>query len=723
MSCFKPFICIFLISWPLFAAALGAETEEKVATATWTEDPIELDGQLDESVWALATPLTDFVQAMPREGELATDQTIVRILFDQENLYFGVYCYQDPEKLVISSLNRDFTTTDNDVFGVAVDTWHDHRNGFVFFIHPGASKEDIQISNDGLAFSREWDGIWEVATQVREDGWTAEIIIPFKTLGYSSQDDMAIGINFKRRVRHKNEDSHWNHIPPRFRLSRMSLGGVLQGVSNIEAGRNLRIKPFITTDFTQRELGTLEDSNLDAEVGLDVKYRLSRGLTLDLTYNTDFSQVEVDTQQINLTRFSLFFPEKRDFFLENATLFRMGDLPNERGSGTRSEETQLFYSRRIGLSSDGQPLPLLGGARLSGQIGHFSLGLLNIHQEESFDAPSNNFTVARLRRDILARSDIGAIFINRAGGQSGDYNRTYGFDANLLLQQKLNINTFVAATQTPGLESENVQTKISSRWDDDYWYTQGLFADIGRNFNPEVGFVSRRGVRNYQYNLGLKPRTTEDRYIRELHPHVELKYFTDRQNRTLTKIGHYAFQTFFRDGSSLEVSYNTNFERLGLPFPIHPDVTIPPGDYFFNDWGLAYASDGSKLFYGSLRLFKGDFYDGRKSSARIRGGLSVRPRIVTEVTYEYNSVDVNAGQFQADLYSWRFNYSFSPTMFIDTFVQYNSTTEKVLANIRFTWEHHPLSHLSLVFTEDRLTGTGNDLFRAIILKYTHLLQF
>jgi hypothetical protein len=424
-----------------------------------------------------------------------------------------------------------------------------------------------------------------------------------------------------------------------------------------------------------------------------------------------------------LTRFSLFFPEKRDFFLENATLFRMGDVPNERGTGTRSEETQLFYSRRIGLSSDGHPLPLLGGARLSGQIGHFSLGLLNIHQEESFAAPSNNFTVARLRRDILARSDIGAIFINRAGGQSGDYNRTYGFDANLLLQQKLNINAFVAATQTPGLESENVQTKISSRWDDDYWYTQGLFADIGRNFNPEVGFVSRRGVRNYQYNLGLKPRTRGDRYIRELHPHVEIKYFTDRQNRTLTKNGHYAFQTFFRDGSSFEFSYNTHFERLRLPFPIHPGVTIPPGDYFFNDWGLTYASDGSKLFYGSLQLFKGDFYDGRKTSARIGGGLSIRPRIVNEVTYEYNSVNVNAGQFQADLYSWRFNYSFSPTMFIDTFVQYNSTTEKVLANIRFNWEHHPLSHLSLVFTEDRFTGSGTDLSRAIILKYTHLLQF
>jgi len=723
MSCVKPLICIFLASWLFFAVAMGAEIEEKVAVATWTEDPIELDGRLDESGWTRAVPIGDFIQAMPREGEPATDPTIVRILFDQENLYFGVYCYQDPEKIVISSLNRDFTTTDNDVFGVALDIWHDHRNGFVFFIHPGASKEDIQISNDGLEFSREWDGIWEVATQVREDGWTAEIVIPLKTLGYSGQSDAIMGVNFKRRVRHKNEDSHWSHIPPRFRLSRMSLGGVLQGIGGVESGHNLRVKPFVTTDLTRREVGPLEDDSLDAEVGLDIKYRLSRGLTLDLTYNTDFSQVEVDTQQINLTRFSLFFPEKRDFFLENATLFRMGDIPNERGPGTRNEESQLFYSRRIGLSSNGQALPLLGGARLSGQMDNFSIGLLNIHQEETVESSSNNFTVARLRRNILARSQIGAIFINREGGNPGDYNRTYGLDVNLLFQQKFTLNTFIAATQTPGLEGENVHTKISGKWDDDYWYTQGLFADIGTNFNPEVGFVPRRGIRNYQYNLGLKPRTEGDQYIREFHPNFNIKYFTDRQNRTLTKSGHYAFEVFFRDGGKFGLNYNTNFERLLLPFRIHPNVTIPPGDFFFNDWGLAYASDGSKLFYGSLQLFRGDFYDGKKTVAEMKGGLAVRPRIVTEVTYEYNSVDVNAGQFQADLYSLRFNYSLSPTMFFDTFLQYNSTTGKALTNIRFNWEHHPLSHLSLVFTEDRLTGSGTDLFRAIIFKYTHLLQF
>ncbi|MCK5351227.1 carbohydrate binding family 9 domain-containing protein, partial [bacterium] len=704
-----------MLSYPSLWAQTVTDTEKPLGRevfAQHTHDPITVDGILDELAWQDAVPATDFIQREPYQGEKATEKTEIRVLYDDEAIYFGVWAYdREPEKLIINHLEQDFSHQDDDGVSFYIDTFNDDRNSYGFYINPVGAKREMQSVDEGKFQIFEWEDVWDVKTQITEEGWFAEVRIPFKSLRFSKERIQTWGINFQRRIRRRNEQSFWAPMPRRFTAFIMSYAGDLKGMEDIPREPNFKLKPFMTSDFRKFEG---DDFDTEFDVGLDLKYSLTAGLTLDLTYNTDFSQVEVDTQQINLTRFSLFFPEKRDFFLENATLFRMGDVPSERGSGTRSEETQLFYSRRIGLSSDGQALPLLGGARLSGQIGSFSLGLLNIHQEDTFDSPSNNFTVARLRRDILARSDIGAIFINRAGGQSGDYNRTYGLDANLLLQQKLNINTFVAATQTPGLEGENVHSKISGRWDDDYWYTQGLFADIGTNFNPEVGFVSRRGVRNYQYNLGLKPRTEGDQYIRELHPHVELKYFTDRQSRHRREGGYYAFEMFFRDGSRFELGYNTNFERLLLAFPIHPGVIIPPGDYFFNDWGLTYASDGSKLFYGSLRLFKGDFYDGSKTSARMRGGLSVRPRIVTEVTYEYNSVDVNAGQFQADLYSWRFNYSFSPTMFIDTFLQYNSTTEKVLTNVRFNWEHHPLSHLSVVFTEDRLTGTGTDLSRAII---------
>ncbi len=707
----------------VLTALAQQDADQKVVTAVWTETPIELDGQLDDPQWSLATPATGFTQNSPRDLEPATDRTVVRVLFDENNLYFGVYCYQDPDRIVISDLGRDFGVTENDVFGIGVDTRYDQRNGFVFFTNPGEAKEDAQISSDGLEFTRDWDGIWDVVTQVQKDGWTAEIVIPFKTVGYNSQDYPILGINFKRRIRHKNEDAHWSYIPRRFLLSRFSLEGRMEGLRDIPRSRNLRVKPFVTSTLKQRDLGVEEDNDLDAEAGLDIKYRLSEGLTLDLTLNTDFSQVEVDTQQINLTRFSLFFPEKRDFFLENATLFAFGDVPTERGPRSRSQETQLFYSRRIGLSPVGQALPLFGGARLSGRVGKFSLGILNIHQEETYDFASNNFSVIRLRRDILSRSEIGAIFIDREGGGTGDYNRTYGLDLNMQLRQEFTINGFIAATQSPDLEGDNVHAKISSKWEDDFWYTQGLFAEIGENFSPQVGFVPRRGIRNYQYDLGFNPRTGGDAYIREFQPNYSIKYFTDRDNRTRTKEGHYGVQILFRDGSRFGVNYDTHFERLLTPFRIHPTMTISPGDYFFNDWGMQYSSDRSQLLFGSLLMSRGDFYDGRKTSARLGGGLAVRPNLLTELTYEYNSVDVLAGDFRADLYGLRFNYSFNPKTFFDAFIQYNESTGKVLTNVRFNWEHRPLSHFSVVLTEDRLTGSSVNLFRALIFKYTHLLQF
>ncbi|MBI2820916.1 MAG: carbohydrate binding family 9 domain-containing protein [Acidobacteria bacterium] len=706
------------------ATAHAAEEEsEKKMRARPTERPITVDGRLDEPEWALAEPATDFLQSEPHEGKLATDRTEVRVLFDKDNLYFGVYCYQATDKIVVTELKRDFTSDQSDSLGIVLDPLHDHRNGFVFFVNPGSAMEDVQTGGDGREMNRNWDAVWHASAKVVEDGWTVEVAIPFKSLGFTSKTDRVIGINFKRKVRHKNESSYWNLVPRRFRLNRVSLAGVLLGLQEVRTGHNFRVKPFVTSSLAQRrdEVGSRE--SFDVESGVDLKYKVNQGLTLDLTYNTDFSQVEVDTQQINLTRFGLFFPEKRDFFLENASFFDFGDVPSERNPRSRSEDTQLFYSRRIGLSAAGGPLPLLGGVRLSGRAGPFALGMLNIQQEESGAFSSNNFTVTRVRRNVFRQSDIGAIFVNRQGGGSHDYSRAYGVDANLLFSQRFTIHSFLAGTQSPGIEGRNLQTKVSSKWDNGFWYMQTLFADIGENFRPEVGFVPRAGVRNYQFNIGFKPRTRGNGYIREFHPHTNTKYFTDRDNRVLTKEGHHGFEVFFRDGGKVEVAFNPHFERLRAPFRIAPRVTIPIGDYYFNDYYLEYNSDRSRLLSGAARMTLGSFYDGDRTSAVFSATLSVKPHLLADVSYERNTVDVKAGKFQADLYGWRFRYSFNPRMFVDAFVQYNTSTGKVLTNVRFNLEHRPLSHISVVWTEDRGVRLDEDLARALIVKYTHLLQF
>ena len=697
--------------------------EGKQITAHRVEAPIQIDGRLDESDWALAEMVSDFVQVEPREGGTPTERTEVRVLFDEDRLYIGVYLYDsEPDRILINDLRRDFQTREGDVFGVIVDAFHNQRTSFAFFTNAEGAKNDSLGLGNGRYTNTSWDGIWYTASQIQKDGWTSEIAIPFRTLRFEAQEDQVMGINFKRRIRRKNEDLYWSLVPRRYNSHRASLSGDLLLERRITPGRNLQIKPFARVNLEHTSLAGEGSTDTDPEAGVDVKYSLTPGLTLDLTYNTDFSQVEVDTEQINLTRFSLFFPEKRDFFLENASLFQFGDLPSERGP-RRSEENQLFHSRRIGLSSNGTPLPLLGGARLTGRVGPVALGLMNIHQEETEEAASNNFTVMRVSYDLLESSDVGAIVVNREGGDPGDYNRTYGVDVNFQFLQKLRFNSFVAGTQTPDLKGDNWETKISGQWDDGFLQVRGFFADVGENFNPEVGFVPRQGVRIYQYNLGLRPRPEGGGFIREIHPHGNTKYYTDRDNVTLTKDSHFGLQFSFRDRSNFEVSVDPQFERLREPFRLREGVIIPPGDYGYNELKVNYSSDQSQLLSGSMDLTTGGFFDGDKTSIDLAGNLLLKPNYFAQFSYRYNDIDLEEGSFRADLYGMSLHYSFNPRVFVDVFVQYNQDIDKVLTNVRFNWIHHPLSDLSLVFTEERFTGLGTDVSRAFIVKYTHLLQF
>jgi hypothetical protein len=718
----KRFPIFLSLSVLAFNLILHAQ-EGKRVTAHWTTSPIQIDGRLEESDWDLAEPVSDFVQVEPREGGDPTERTEVRVLYDQDRLYIGVYLFDsNPDRILINDLRRDFESHEGDVFGVIVDAFHKQRTSFAFFTNGQGAKNDSQGLGDGRYTNMSWNGIWHTASQLQEDGWSSEIVIPFKTLRFEAQENQVMGINFKRRIRRKNEDLYWSLVPRRYNSHRASLSGDLLLEKRIVPGRNLQIKPFARFNLEHTRLAGEGSTDSDPEAGVDVKYSVTPGLTLDLTYNTDFSQVEVDTEQINLTRFSLFFPEKRDFFLENASLFQFGDVPSERGP-RRSEENQLFHSRRIGLSSAGIPLSLLGGARLTGRVGPLAVGLMNIHQGETGGVASNNFSVMRVSYDLLDNSDVGTIFVNRDGGNPGDYNRTYGVDLNLEFLQKLRINSFVAGTQTPDLEGNNWETKISGQWDDGFLQVRGFFADIGENFNPEVGFVPRHGVRIYQYNLGLRPRPAGDGFIREIHPHANTKYYTDRDNLTLTKDSHFGLQFFFRDRSNFEVSVDPQFERLREPFRLREEVIIPQGDYGYNEIKVNYSSDQSQLFSGSMNLTTGGFFDGDKTSIDIGGNLLLKPNFFARFSYGYNKVDLKEGSFRADLYGLSLHYSVNPRVFTDVFVQYNQDINKVLTNVRFNWIHHPLSHLSLVFTEERFTGFSTDVSRAFIVKYTHLMQF
>jgi hypothetical protein len=708
---------LILVAIPPHAAA----DQEKAITAVRLIQPIRLDGVLDDAEWERTEPVSGFVQADPEEGAPSTERTEVRVLFDEHNLYFGVYCYDsEPDKIIVNDLRRDFDTYESDVFGVMIDPLHDLRNGFSFFTNAAAALNDTQGLNDGRIVDRNWDGIWHVAARRNADGWSAEMIVPFRTLGLRASVQPVMGINFKRRIRRKSEDTYWRLVPRRFGTLRASMAGRLDGLADVQSGLDMRVKPFVTTEGVHRRNGSTSSGDLDAEVGVDVKYRVSHGMALDLTYNTDFSQVEVDTEQINLTRFSLFFPEKREFFLENAGIFHLGDVAGERGTGP---ETQLFYSRRIGLSARGTPLPLLGGGRLSGHAGPYAIGVLNIQQERLEDQPSNNFTVARVSRDLIpgSGSDVGVLFINRQGGTSGDYNRTYAADLNLQFRERLTFNSFVAGTDTPGLRGANKQVKFSSRWDNGVWLAQAIYTDIGENFRPEVGFVPRVGVRNVQLNTDVRLRPGG--FVREIRPNWNVKYFANRDNVILTRDSHYELEVLLDDSSRLRFSVNPQFDRLEEPFEIRSDVFIPVGDYTFNEYRILWDSDRSRTFSTSGRYAWGPFYDGDRTTRGVTGRVNVRPHLAAEVSYTSNLVDLKGGSFRADLYGVRVSYVHDPRLLVDAFVQYNTDTDRVLTNLRFRFTHRPLSDISVALVEDRASAGVTDVNRALVVKYSHLLQF
>ncbi|HWP84647.1 MAG TPA: DUF5916 domain-containing protein, partial [Terriglobia bacterium] len=716
----------------------GADGQRKSLQAERIDVPIRLDGVLDESAWQETPAANGFIQSEPYEGEPATEQTEVKVLYDNENLYIGVYCHDaEPGGVLVNSLKEDFDPDSADYFQVILDTYLDRRGGFLFTTNPEGAKRDAQVTDEGRNQNADWDTVWDVRARRNGDGWSAEFVIPFKSLSFDARRaEQVWGVNFGRKIRRKNEVAFWSPVPRRYDITRLSLAGDLLGLEGIERGRDLRVKPFAIADFQKF---ARQDFDLDPDGGLDVKYNLTPTLTLDSTFNTDFSQVEVDEQQINLTRFPVIFPEKREFFLENSGIFQFGDIPGERGPD-RSKETQLFFSRRIGLFPDGhprqgEPIGIWGGARLSGSIGNFRIGVMNLQTKAVDDdpatpanesLPANNFGVVRIKRNVLANSDIGAILVNRQSSASGDYNRAYGVDANFRFFQNLAINAFLARTQTPGRDDASRSEKIGGNWRDNIFRIQLIYSNKQRNFNPEVGFkgvpAGRQSARDLRTTLEAHLRPPRNAWVREVNPHHRFFFILDEAGRTVYKEGHYApFEIFFHNGARAELSYNPRFERLNAPFliPSSPDVSILPGDYAYAYWQLELESDPSKSLFGTVNLLTGDYYTGHSRTLNLSGTYRPNHRWSAQATFVDSSVDLPEISYATRLVRSRITYSFSTRLFLNALIQYNSSRKQVTSNIRLDFIHHPLSNLYLVFNEARDVSAAHRNDRSFTVKYTH----
>ena len=702
--------------------------------AAETRAPITLDGALDEEVWRTAQPAGDFIQAEPQEGQAATEPTDVRIVYDHEALYIGVICHDTPPSaLVVNDIRKDFGTGEQDSFELILDTFADRRNGFVFVVNPAGAKSDTQIANEGRDVNTNWDAVWDVATTRSEKGWTAEIRIPFKTLRFERGADRVWGVNFSRHIRRKNEVDYWSPVPRVYNLYRASMGGTLSGLPDASQGRNLRLKPWVSGDVTR---GLAADAfDPDAHAGLDVKYGVTPSLTLDVTVKPDFAQAEADEQQVNLTQFSLFFPEKREFFLENSGMFYFGDIPRESRLGNArfsppEEEILLFFSRRIGLTDNGQEIPIAGGGRLTGRVAGTGVGLMTIQTQSVGGRDGDNYTVLRGRRNVLRNSDVGAIFLSRqSAGASTDRNQVAGVDANFRFLKALSLNGFLAKSATPGVDGGQMAGKGSVVWNDNFLHTQYSLLSVGDNFRDDIGFIRRRGIRKHFADFGIRfrPEWWRKFGVRELHPHTRYNIYTDQSNTKVAHTNHVAMAWFFERGGYLELQWNPRFERIITPFRIRPDQSFAPGSYGWNEFVMELETDHSRKVSASALITGGGFWTGSQKSTKV--GVLFRPsyHLTFDTAIQRNDIHLPfpMHDFVTNLVTSRIGYAFNTRTFLDTLVQYNTDLKQFSANVRFDLIHRPLSDLFVVYNEQRLTDqpTPINAGRGLIVKYTHMLAF
>lgn len=712
----------------------------RVARAVPVPSAPVIDGRLDEPVWQLAPAIRDFVQHEPVEGAEPSESTVVRVVYDGEALYVGAWLYdRQAAGLVLGEARRDVDLRDMDAFIIVLDTYLDRQNAFVFGTSPSGVEYDGQVTKEGEGglpgvagnvrpqrgggstsggdVNLNWDGSWQVATSVDSGGWYAEFRIPFSTLRYPRAGDQRWGLNFARRIRRRNEEVFWSPVPRQFTVFRVSQAGILEGV-NAPARQPIWVTPYALSSLARYYRPDPEDE-LKAELGGDLKVSLTPSLALDLTYNTDFAQVEVDEQQVNLTRFNLFFPEKRPFFLENAGNFAVGT----------PQAVELFFSRRIGIGAEGTLVPIRGGARLSGRAGGLSLGLLDIQTDavapsgSSSGAAPANYGVARLLRELPNRSRLGALFANRVNTDSaGDYNLTYGVDGQVGIGQALTLDGYLARTETPGRLGGEHAWALQGSYNTREWSIGGSYREVAEDFNPEVGFLERSAYRFLSARI-LRRFRPQVSWVRELRPHLTYREYFDLEGFSETRLIHVDSHFEFPNGAFFQLPA-INFTREGLkrPFEISPGVVVPPGTYDNIEWGFAYNTNLSAPLSIAGRIDIGGFYTGHRKGGTATLTGRVEDKFLTQLRATFYDVDLPQGSFQTAVVGAKISYAFSPRIYLQSLLQYNGQSHQYSGNIRFGWLSAAGTGLFVVYNERRLIDRGwRHLDQVVVLKFTRQL--
>ena len=684
---------------------------KRVSSASRVTEAPSIDGALDESVWQNAAPLTGFVQAEPFEGQPASEHTEVRILFDDEAIYVGVVLHdRDPSLIVTTDTRRDAELDEMDSFVMIFDTFRDQQNGFVFGTNAAGVQYDAQVRDQGEE-EESWDGSWDVRTSTTATSWIAEFRIPLRTLRYGSSPQ-TWGVNFFRNIQRTRERTYWSPLPREYELGRLTSAGELHGLE-LKTSRNVKLLPFIVGS-ADRNFTPGSDTDFDGDFGFDAKIGITPSLNLDLTYDTDFAQVEVDTEQINLTRFNLRFPEKRPFFLENSGLFTVG----------KEEEVELFFSRRIGLDDEEQLVPIRGGGRLTGKVNGFNVGVLNMQTSDVGENPGNNFSVLRVSRELRNRSGIGAMFVNRSAtgslSQPDDWNRTWGLDARVGVGERFTMAGFGARTETPGLTGREFAYNVDSEYDDGTHRAGFEYGRTGEAFNPEVGFLEKEGGYRrmfFRYHETMRQQTIRDWGFREWQPHIQYTRYDYLDGGLNAAELHFDNHWDWENGNRIDTALQGSWEGFRQPFEIYPGVTVPVGEHGGLFFRMNSFTDRRKSLSAQLRWDVGTFLTGTQNSPSLNVLIRRGGRFTVDTNWTHRSISLPEGAFQTNLGNMRVTYNFTPSVFIQSLVQYNDRTDRWSANLRFHLLETAGTGLFVVYNNtESLEGLG-PINRAFIVKY------
>lgn len=705
-SALRAFSCsVMLIAGPLCAQDVFPPPERPpVLEATRSTGEVLIDGRLDEADWQNALPVSGFKQEEPNQGYAPSYDTEVRVLFDAKNLYVSAVCYdqEGPEGIRVQDLRRDFDFFENDVFGVSLDPFKDGRNAIIFQVNPYGVLRDLQVT-DGTIFNIDWDATYEARTSIEADRWVVEIAIPWKVLRYAP-DQNTWGINFVRGIRRLGEFSGWSLWPRVYTPYRMDYAGTLNNIEPPPPSTNLRIQPYLV----MRDERVGESENLfDAvtpEIGGDVKWAMTPSTVLDLTVNTDFAQADADRQVVNLSRFSVFFPEKRAFFLENASLFRMGS----------STAALPFFSRRIGLDDFGQPIPIDAGARLISRTGSRNIGALFVRQRSNTTSPVSHFGVGRYSRNLGNSNRIGALATLRQDegfdGQPAEVNTVGAVDGLFRFTQTLTLQGMVSGSWTREREGDGFASYLWLGNDSNRGYLGHIQAFISENYNPGVGFVARRDliVTSPAGSLDLRP-SWKPAFIRSFNPgfvtYVYHRLSDGAFQEAWLSIAPVSIE--FVNGAEINLRMQPNWQTLrvqDVEFFRPLGVELEAGDHSYIRYNAEIQSDLSRRYSGFAEVTTGPYFDGQLTTMTVSVRLAPSPHMSLNLDYELNratGLGIDDENVDSHLFGPELRLALNPRFQLNAFYQYNTLIERARWNVRLSYEFSPLSYVFLVFNDNR----------------------